>query len=72
RFKKVLNSCKMRNVNFHTLRHTYATMCIENGFDAKTLSEILGHSDVSITLNRYVHSSEKMQKYYVNQLEFIS
>ena len=42
-----------KNVNFHLLRHTYATVCIENGFDAKTVSELLGHSNVNITLNRY-------------------
>ena len=46
-----------QNVTFHLLRHTYATVCIENGFDAKTVSELLGHSNVNITLNRYVHSS---------------
>ena len=46
-----------QNVTFHLLRHTYATVCIENGFDAKTVSELLSHSNVNITLNRYVHSS---------------
>ena len=39
-----------QNVNFHLLRHTYATVCIENGFDAKTVSELLGHSNVNITI----------------------
>lgn len=51
-----------QNVNFHLLRHTYATVCIENGFDAKTVSELLGHSNVNITLNRYVHSSLDTKK----------
>ena len=56
-FKKLLQDCGVRNANFHTTRHTFATRCIENGMDAKTLSELLGHSDVSITLARYVHTS---------------
>ena len=50
RFKSILRVCGIRDVNFHLLRHTYATVCIENGFDPKTLSELLGHSDASITI----------------------
>ena len=68
RFKSVLKLCGIRDVNFHLLRHTYATVCIENGFDPKTLSELLGHADASITLNRYVHSSVQMKKKYVSRL----
>ena len=64
RFNAILNSCNIRNVNFHLLRHTYSTVCIENGFDPKTLSELLGHADANITLNRYVHSSMLMKKNY--------
>lgn len=41
--------------NFHTLRHTYATRLIENGVDIKTVSELLGHADVNITLSTSVH-----------------
>lgn len=55
RFKKILKTAEIRERNFHLLRHTFATNCIENNMDVKTLSEILGHSDVKITLNRYVH-----------------
>lgn len=69
RFKAILKVCGIRNVNFHLLRHTYATICIENGFDPKTLSELLGHTDASITLNRYVHSSMQMKKNYVSRLK---
>lgn len=69
RFKAILKSCNIRNVNFHLLRHTYATVCIEKGFDPKTLSELLGHADASITLNRYVHSSMQMKKNYVSRLQ---
>lgn len=69
RFKAILKVCGIRNVNFHLLRHTYATVCIENGFDPKTLSELLGHADASIILNRYVHSSIQMKKKYVSRLQ---
>lgn len=63
KFAKILAECGIEKTNFHTLRHTFATRCIESGVDVKTLSELLGHSDVKTTLNRYVHSSfELMQK----------
>lgn len=68
RFKAVLKACQLRSVPFHLLRHTYATVCIANGFDPKTLSELLGHADASITLNRYVHSSMQMKRNYVSRL----
>ena len=69
RFKAVLKQCGLPDRNFHSLRHTYATMCIEKGFDPKALSELLGHADVSITMNRYVHSSAEMKKRYVSRLD---
>lgn len=54
-FKEILKRSKVKKYKFHTLRHTFATNCIEAGMDIKSLSEILGHADVSITLNIYVH-----------------
>ena len=68
KFKRILNNCKIGDISFHALRHTYATMCVEKQFDIKTLSELLGHSDVKITLNTYVHSSEKLKRKYVKRL----
>lgn len=68
RFKSILKASDIRNVNFHLLRHTYASVCIEKGFDPKALSELLGHSDAAITLNRYVHSSMEIKKDYVSRL----
>lgn len=56
-FEKIIAECKLPKTNFHALRHTFATRCIEAGFDVKSLSEILGHTDVKTTLNKYVHSS---------------
>lgn len=68
RFKSILKICGIRNVNFHLLRHTYATVCIEKGFDPKTLSELLDHADAAITLNRYCHPSMQIKKDYVSRL----
>ena len=67
-FRSCLQKCKVPYRNFHCLRHTFATDCISVGMDVKSLSEILGHSDVGITLNRYVHSSDKMKKRYLEKL----
>ena len=57
-----------RNAHFHTLRHTFATRCIEVGFDVKSLSEILGHANVSITLNRNVHPSMELKQKNMDKL----
>lgn len=62
RFKAVLKKCGIQDTNFHTLRHTFATRCVEIGFDVKTLSEILGHASVNMTLKRYVHPSMKTKR----------
>lgn len=67
-FKRYLMECNMEIVNFHALRHTFATRCIEKGFDVKTLSEILGHANVNITLNRYVHSSMEQKRKWMNEM----
>ena len=57
RFKQILKKVNLPSFRFHSLRHSFATGAIELGFDVKTLSEILGHSSVQITLDRYVHSN---------------
>ena len=57
RFKRYLRQAGLDDINFHALRHTFATRCISQGYDAKLVSAILGHADVSMTLNRYVHPS---------------
>lgn len=61
-FKKVLKELGIREINFHVLRHTFATRCIELGFDVKSLSEILGHSSVTITMNKYVHPTMELKR----------
>lgn len=62
RFKKYLELGGINNANFHSLRHTFATRCVESEFDLKALSEILGHSSVKTTLDKYVHSTMKQKK----------
>lgn len=67
-FKRVLEQADLRQVNFHALRHTFATRCVEVGFDIKSLSEILGHANVTITMNRYVHPSMELKKENMQKL----
>ena len=67
-FQRYLKACGMPQVNYHALRHTFATRCIEVGFDIKTLSEILGHSNVNITLNCYIHSSMEQKRNNMGKL----
>lgn len=67
-FKKFLKEADLPDTNFHILRHTFSTNCIEGGTDVKSLSEILGHSDVQITLNRYVHPSLDTKRRYMDHL----
>lgn len=67
-FKKYLKQIDAPNYNFHVLRHTFATNCVDSGMDIKSLSEILGHSNVQITLNRYVHPSIDTKRKYLNAL----
>ena len=68
RFKKVLEYSEVEPANFHALRHTFATRCVELGFDIKSLSEILGHATVNITMNRYVHPTLEMKKENMKKL----
>ena len=62
KFRRFAKEVGLEEVTFHTLRHTFATRCVEAGFDVKTLSQILGHADVKTTLNRYVHPSFELKQ----------
>ena len=69
RFQRILKKANIQKYNYHSLRHTFATNCVICGVDVKSLSEILGHSNVSITLNTYVHSSMDLKKKQLKKLE---
>ncbi len=71
KFKTYLRLANISDANFHALRHTFATRCIEAGFDVKSLSEILGHSSVKITLDKYVHSSMNLKRDNMEKLSSI-
>lgn len=69
RFKAILKKADLPSVCYHSLRHMFATNCLQAGFDVKTLSEILGHASVETTLNRYVHSSMERKTQCMNLLK---
>lgn len=67
-FKKYLKECGIDDINFHSLRHTFTTRCIETDFEPKALSEILGHSSVNTTLGIYTHPSLEYKRENINRL----
>jgi len=68
KYRKLISEAGLKVVGFHTLRHTFATRCIEAGMDIKTLSEILGHASATTTLNIYVHSSLENKRKQLEKL----
>ena len=71
RFKSYIAAVGIVDANFHSTRHSFATRCVEVGFEIKTLSEILGHANVNITLNRYVHPSFDLKRSNMNKLAYL-
>ncbi len=67
-FKWVLKENDLPDVTFHSLRHAFATKCIEMGFDYKSVSEILGHSSIGTTMNLYVHPDISVKRNYLERL----
>lgn len=67
-FKLILDKCNIPYRNFHSLRHTFATRALESGMDVKCLSEILGHKNSIVTLNRYSHSMVDYKSDMMNKL----
>lgn len=71
-YKTVLRTLNIPPLKFHGLRHSFATRCIESNCDYKTVSVILGHSDISTTLNLYVHPNNEQKKKCIDKmLKFI-
>ena len=68
-FERLTEKAGVRKLNFHALRHTFATRALECGMDIKTLSELMGHQNATITLNRYAHSMMDTKIIAMNKLE---
>ena len=68
KFKKYLKQAQIRDINFHALRHTFATRAVEQKMDIKALSEILGHATINFTLEQYVHISFDFKKQNIEKL----
>ena len=60
--KKILKDAGLEHIRFHDLRHTFATMALQNGVDVKTVSNMLGHYDAGFTLRTYTHATRPMQQ----------
>ena len=60
--KKILKDARLEHIRFHDLRHTFATMALQNGVDAKTVSAMLGHHDAGFTLRTYTHATRQKQE----------
>lgn len=71
RLERYTAECGLVDVHFHVLRHTFATRCVEVGFEIKSLSEILGHTSPKFTLERYVHSSMELKRNNMDKLAAI-
>ena len=66
--ERICNKAGIKKISMHTLRHSFATRCIESGMKPKTLQKILGHANISMTMDLYVHVTEdekqkEMQKF---------
>lgn len=68
KYEVILKNCHIEYINFHALRHTFATKSMECNVDIKSLSEILGHYDVKFTMSQYVHSSFEHKKSQLEKL----
>ena len=67
-YKRLMKQLDMPKLKFHGLRHSFATRCIESKCDYKTVSVLLGHSNISTTLNLYVHPNMEQKKKCVEQM----
>lgn len=59
---QILEHANCKHVRFHDLRHTFATMAIENGIDIKTVAALLGHNTVATSINTYTHTTDEMRR----------
>ena len=69
-FKRYVEALDICDANFHCLRHTFATRCVEADFELKSLAEVLGHRTINVTMNKYVHSSIELKANNMEKLSF--
>lgn len=63
------NRAGVPRIRFHDLRHSFATLSLEQGMDIKTVSHMLGHTDAGFTMNTYMHVTDSMQENVANTME---
>lgn len=68
RYRTILKKLKIENHNYHALRHTFATRCIEVGADSTSLSEVLGHLNIKTTLSLYVHPTFENKRKFLEKI----
>ena len=67
-YKNLMKKLNIPLIKFHGLRHSFATRCIESNCDYKTISVLLGHSNITTTLNLYVHPNFEQKKKVINKM----
>ncbi len=67
-YKRMMEQLNIPPLKFHGLRHSFATRCIESNCDYKTVNVILGHSDITTTLNLYVHPNMEQKKRCIDKV----
>ena len=70
-YQKILEAADLTDINFHTLRHTFATRCLESGMDLLTISKTLGHASIKVTGDVYLHMSQPHQKECLDRLNTV-
>ncbi|MEI5990595.1 hypothetical protein A5881_002100 [Enterococcus termitis] len=71
RFKRMLHIAGLKNIHFHSLRHTFATRCLENGADITSLSRLLGHTSVKMTLDTYTDSMLENRRAAISAVDYL-
>lgn len=66
---RICTRANIQDITFHALRHTFATRMVESGIDYKTLQELMGHSDIKVTMNRYAHVLDETKREAIQKQE---
>ena len=69
-FKKIVDKLGLVGITIHSLRHTFATRCIENGVDMVVVQKWLGHSSISMTIDTYTHIEKEYKQEFANKLNY--